>query len=251
MKDTKYKIIIFGKNIYREHELSNSEDDLINIGTTKNCKFRFNKENFFGEFEFNLVRTNDGWQLIGGDSVYFTVDGVMKIYSKDLSHGDEIIVKYQNSNDEIFRINFFIDFDLIDKNYERIIDISQLQSITIGGTDRCNISIIDTLLGSDTITLSIKDNKYYITDNNTKYGVYINGKKIDEYSEILDYDFFELVGYSFYLKDKHLYTARNENLIVDRLNYIDAVEQKSAFKYPKFNRSTRVKYVIPDRKSVV
>ncbi|WP_443661497.1 type VII secretion protein EssC [Clostridium sp.] len=245
MKDTKYKIIIFGKNIYREHELSNSEDDLINIGTTKNCKFRFNKENFFGEFEFNLVRTNDGWQLIGGDSVYFTVDGVMKIYSKDLSHGDEIIVKYQNSNDEIFRINFFIDFDLIDKNYERIIDISQLQSITIGGTDRCNISIIDTLLGSDTITLSIKDNKYYITDNNTKYGVYINGKKIDEYSEILDYDFFELVGYSFYLKDKHLYTARNENLIVDRLNYIDAVEQKSAFKYPKFNRSTRVKYVIP------
>jgi S-DNA-T family DNA segregation ATPase FtsK/SpoIIIE len=245
LKDNRYKIIIFEKNIYREYELSNSENDLIKVGTTRNCQIRFNKDNFFGEFEFDIVKTNYGWQLNGGDSVYFTIDGVMKIYSKDLSHGDEITTKYQNSNGEIFKINFFIDFDVIEKNYERIIDISELQSLTIGGTEKCDIYINDSLLGRESVTLSIKNNKYYLTDNNTRYGVYVNGKKIEEYCEISSYDFFMIVGYSFYLKNNQIYTSRNENLIINKLKYTDITDQKSAFKYPKFNRNTRVKYVIP------
>ena len=243
--DNIYKIVIYGKNIYREYELSNSENDLIKVGTTKNCQLRFNKDNFFSEFDFHIVKTELGWRLSGGDSVYFTIDGVMKIYSKDLAHGDKVIVKDQSSNDEIFRINFFIDFDVIEKNYERIIDIGRLQSVTIGGTDICDIQISDSLLGSDRITLSLKNDKYNITDNNTKYGVYINGKKIEGNSEISDYDFFMIVGYSFYLKHNQLYTSRNKNLIIKKLNYKDITEQQSAFKYPNFNRNTRVKYVIP------
>ncbi|MBC8060467.1 MAG: type VII secretion protein EssC [Clostridiaceae bacterium] len=245
MKDNKYKIIIFGKNIYREYELSNSENDLIKVGTTKNCQLRLNKDSFFGEFEFDLVKTNEGWQLNGGESVYFTVDGVMKIYSKDLFHGDEITTKYQNSNGEIFKINFFIDFDVIEKNYQRVIDIGGVQALSIGGVEKGDIYIKDSLLGRDSITFSIKDNKYYLTDNNTKYGVYVNGKKIEGYLEISDYDFFMIVGYSFYLKNNQLYTSRNENLIINKLKYRDINEQQSAFLYPKFNRNTRVKYVIP------
>lgn len=245
MKDNRYKIIIFGKNIYREYELSNSENDLIKVGTTKSCQVRFNKDNFFSEFEFDLVKTSCGWQLNSGDSVYFTVDGVMKIYSRDLSHGDEITVKYQNSNGEIFRINFFIDFDVIDKNYNRIIDIGKFQTLIIGGDEKSNIHINDALLGKDNITLTIKNNKYYLTDNNTKYGVYVNGKKIDEYFEIFDYDFFMIVGYSFYLKNNQLYASRSENIKINTLKFTDVAEQQSAFVYPKFNRNTRVNYMIP------
>jgi S-DNA-T family DNA segregation ATPase FtsK/SpoIIIE len=243
--NNRYKIVIFGKNIYREYELNSNEISLIKVGTTKNCQVRFSKDNFFEEFEIDLVRIDGQWQIDAGDNLYFTTDGVMKIFSKNLSHGDEITIKYQNYNREIFKINFFIDFDAVERNYERIVDISGHQSVTIGGTDNCDIFIDDSLLGKDSITLTLNNNKYFLTDNNSKYGIYVNGQKASEQVEIKNYDFFAVVGYSFYLKNDRLYMSKGENIKVKTLRYSDYSEQKSVFKYPKFNRSTRIQYVVP------
>jgi S-DNA-T family DNA segregation ATPase FtsK/SpoIIIE len=247
MVKDKYKIVINGKNIYSEYALPDGDDSIVKIGTTKNCQVRFNKDHFFDEFEFYLSKKDSGWQLNCDKGVYFTTDGVMKIYYKDMSHGDMVWVKYQNFDGEIFKLNFFIDFDADEKNYERVIDISNINEISIGGLDGCDIVLKDELIGNDTVTLKAIDGEYHIIDNKTRYGVYINGKKASDRTKLNNYDFFMIVGYSFYFKDKRLYTSKYGNIRINSLNYTDTTEQLSALKYPKFNRNTRVKYVIPEK----
>ena len=81
------------------------------------------------------------------------------MYSKELKHGDDLIVKYEDSSGEVFKVNFFIDFDSSEKNYNREIDILNIGNITIGGLESCDIYIKDELLGKDYITLSYKEDR--------------------------------------------------------------------------------------------
>ena len=123
--DNNYKIIIYGKKVYREYELEHDSDASIKVGTSKGCNIRFNKENFFGDFSFEFLKSNDTWIVNSLDGVYFTEDGVMKVYSKELKHGDDLIVKYEDSSGEVFKINFFIDITCINinetvKRYEQL-----------------------------------------------------------------------------------------------------------------------------------
>lgn len=245
MNSNKYKIIISGKSIYREYELVAEEKKLIKIGTTRNCEVRFNKDNFFEEFELRVIKVAETWQILCSDNTYLTTDGVMKIYSKNFSHGDEITVKYQNYNREIFKINFFIDFDSVERNYNRQVNIEGIKDLTIGGSAESHIYIDDALLGKDAINLRKNKDKYYVIDNNTKYGVYVNGEKISESRIINDCDFFSIVGYSFYYKNNKLYMSDSNKILLRNLSYMDCPESKSLFDYPKFNRSTRIRYLIP------
>lgn len=217
--DNKYKIVISGKGIYREHVLSANDNNLIKVGTNKGCQVRFKKERFFESFEFELINTKRGWQLNCSDSVYFTIDGVMKLYNKELEHGDEIIVKYQNYNGELFKLNFFIDFDSVTKNYDRVIDLKDIKKLTIGGSEENHIFIDDSLYKQGTVTLSCEEGDYYLKDNNTKYGVYINTEKIKEKKKLNNYDFFIIVGHYFYLKDHKLYTDKDENMHISSLSF--------------------------------
>jgi S-DNA-T family DNA segregation ATPase FtsK/SpoIIIE len=244
LNSNKYKVVIIGKKVYKEYPLSN-EDQLIKIGTSKDAQVRFNKSLFFEEFDLHIEKTADGWSISCEEDIYFTTDGILKIFSKNLQHGDEIVIKYQSSNIEIIRLNFFIDFDSVEKNYERVIDIDKIESISIGGSEKCDICIKDPLIEKDSITLSCRNAQYYIYDNDAKYGVFLNNQKIKGMAKLQDQDFFMIIGYSFYIKDKKLYASKTDHLIVNQLNYVDIAQQQSAFTYPKFNLNTRVKYVIP------
>jgi S-DNA-T family DNA segregation ATPase FtsK/SpoIIIE len=244
--DNKYKIIVFGKKLYKEIELP-SEDCKLRLGTTKGCQVRFNKDMFFEDFEVLVTRSSGSWSISCGDNLSFITDGIMKLSSKKLQHGDEIAVKYNNiANIELFRINFIVDFDGIEKNYERVVDLDYQKAINIGGNDSCDICISDSLLGKDSITFSGSDGEYTIIDNNSKYGVYINGSKVDHSAKLKDFDFFDIVGYSFYVKNGKLYTSKSKNINVRTLNYIDKSDQQSSFQYPKFNRTTRIEFKIPE-----
>jgi hypothetical protein len=55
--DNNYKIIIYGKKVYREYELEHDSDTSIKVGTSKGCNIRFNKENFFGDFSFEFLKS--------------------------------------------------------------------------------------------------------------------------------------------------------------------------------------------------
>lgn len=240
--DKKYKIVISGKGIFREYVLSSNENNIIRVGTTKGSQVRFKKERFFEDFEFELISSAKGWMLnCGITSIYFTIDGVMKLYNKELEHGDELIVRYQNIHAELFKLSFFIDFDSIDKKYDRLIYLKDIKRLTIGGSEENNIFINDPLYRQGNVVLSKEAGEYYLEDNDTKYGVYINTEKIVEKKKINNGDFFIIVGHYFYLKDDKLYTDIDEKMILNGVHFMDS-SKTSIMKYPKFNRNTRIKY---------
>lgn len=244
MRENRYKLIIYGKNVYKEYVVDAREKTSFKIGTGKDCAVRFNKDLFFEEFEFEMIYMSKNWQISCSENIYFTSDGIMKSLSKDLSHGDVITAKYNSSSSELFRMSFFLDFDSVGRKYNRVIDLAQIGTLNIGGKEDCAIFIADELLGKDTITLTRKDGEYFLKDNNTKYGIYINGERIVGQNQIKlnNYDFFMIVGYSFYFKDNYLYTDDINNVKLKNLSYKDIENQNSKLTYPKFNRSTRKKY---------
>ena len=243
--DNRYKAIFSNKRIYKEVELP-YDSRIVKVGTKKSCDVRFSKDQFFEEFEIVFENTGHAWQVNSEDNIYISVDGVMKLTSRILTHGEEFLIKYQDSNQEIFKVSFMLDFDFEKKDYDRIIDISNISQLRIGNSDKYEICLNEPLLGADVITVSNNNGKFSIHEGNTKYGVYVNGGKIRGSAELSDYDFFSVVGYSFYLKYGKLYTSKSNKIQISDVNYTDSVDQTSHLKYPKFNRNTRVQYVIPE-----
>lgn len=244
MGEERYKAIIASKQIYKEIELQNDAEFLV-AGNKKGCNVRFKREYFFLEFEIRFENTGNGWKLNCDENVYISVDGVMKLVSKPLVHGDDLVIKYQASDKEVFKISFMLDFDVESKSFDRIINLEHCQEVRIGGNGNCNIVLQDTLIGKDIICLKRMGEGLCVFDHKSKYGVYINGARIRESRMLKDYDFMAVIGYSFYYKENRLYTAREDKLSVNGLSYTDCHEQESHMSYPHFNRNTRIQYVIP------
>ncbi|MDF2872943.1 MAG: segregation ATPase FtsK/SpoIIIE [Anaerocolumna sp.] len=245
--DKRYKIIIFSKRIYKEIELP-VESKKITLGTFKHNDIRLAKEKFFEDFEIRFTNNNGDWMIRCDENIYISSDGVMKLVSRELSHGDDFILKYQKSNQEIFRVSFVMDFDFEKKDYAKEIDISYSHQVTIGGSENCDIILRDELIGADSVILVREQDKLIITDNGTRYGLYVNGLKVRQNSEIKDYDFFSILGFSFYYKEGKLYTSSMSSLDIPSLLYGVTGDAKSHFEYPKFNRNTRIISLIPNEK---
>lgn len=240
----RYKIILSSKNLYKEIELAPDVTEL-RIGTSPECTVRLRKELFFSPIELNLQKGKDGWQLLCSDNIYFTVGDVRKLLTKKLVHGDELFVKYQDSDNDVFSLAFVIDFDYANKDFDVEIDISGQTQVKIGGKDG-HIRFTDQLLGNDSMVLTITNGKTVIHDNQSKYGVFVNGAKINKSVEIKEYDFFSIVGFSFYYKSGKLYTSSDSTMEINGLNSRKVEVHSTHFKYPKFNRNSRVQYVIPE-----
>ena len=241
MRVNKYKVIISGKGIYRECSISDIDENSLKIGNRKGCNVRLRKDMFFDEFELEILRNANSWSITSDGSVYYTTDGVLKLYNKNLVHGDELIVKYSNYNQEVFKISFFLDFDMIEKKYDREIDVEPNEHIRIGGDEDSDIWLKDELLRECNVIIEKKKNKYIVKDNNSKYGIYINAKKINEKTEIKEKDFIVIVGYYFYFENGKLYTENDDSMEIRNIHYRNIIS-KNRFKYPKFNRSSRIKY---------
>lgn len=242
-----YKIVIFGGGLYQEIPLMENEDGIFRIGTQKNCNVRFDRDSFFDEIEISFIMGEDAWKMNCNGNIYIDADGVMKLYSVVLHHGDSFTLKYKKSKSELFRLTYLIDFDVQDFNFDRSIVISEKQRITIGGEKNCDIYISNSIASGDTITLVKQQGYYDIIDNNSQNGVYINGSKMAGSSGVVrDRDFFMLDGTYFYLKDGHLYTSLYDYKIINGLPFVDLTESKSQFQYPKFERNVRIRRNVPD-----
>lgn len=239
----RYKAIVSNKNIYRELELL-PETRVLTVGTAKNANVRLRKDSFFGDVEFSFENIGEGWQLRCGENNYVSTDGIVKLTGKELSHGDDLVIKYRDSNQEIFAISYVIDFDYDTKDYERVIEIADRETLTIGGSSDCDIVLDDPLVAQDIVVLQKAQGQWRIEDKQTKYGVYVNGIKIRGQAVVSDFDFFSIVGYSFYQKYGKLYTTQKNTLQVGDLSEDIVSESDGKFEYPKFNRSTRLRYSI-------
>lgn len=243
--NSRYKLIISSKNLYKEVELAPMDHE-IKVGTSPECTVRLRKELFFSPIELTLQRSSDEWSIICSDNLYFTIGDVRKLLTKQLVHGDELFVKYQDSDNDVFSLSFMIDFDYAKKDYDIEIDIAGKNQVKIGGTSDSSIQFTDTYLGKDTLVVDCSGNKCTIYDNGSKYGVFVNGVKIGKSAQLHDYDFFSIVGFSFYYKAGKIYTSSANEMKINGLTSRPVEIHSTHFKYPKFNRNSRVQYVIPE-----
>ena len=236
----RYKITLSSNTVYKEIELA-PDAQQVKVGTGIDCDIRLRKELFFGQIELLFVKNGFDWSVHCSDNLYLTAGDIRKLMTKKLIHGDILEIKYQESDNLVFTMDFLIDFDDGKKKYERIIDVSGITSFTIGAPTNCNIAIGGEYVKDDTLVLNKKADGFVVEIQKTTYGVYINGKKAKSKDIIKDGDFLSLADYYFYFKDNKIWTQIRPEMKVNSLSFLDT---PSKGEYPKFNRNTRIKTVV-------
>ena len=240
----RYKVVISSRNIYKEIDLA-PEFNEVKVGTETNCDIRLRKDMFFEKIELSFVQNNGVWTIFCSDNLYIDIGDVRKLLTKNLVHGDIFSVKYQNSNNDVFAIEFIIDFDNSRRKYERAIDISNSPTVRIGVDNSNNIIINSPYVSNDSIELQHTANGYQVVVYRTTFGVYHNGAKASGNTVICNGDFFSISDFIFYYKDGILWTEIRDGMYINGLSCGDYPERNN---YPKFNRNSRVKTVVCDDK---
>ncbi len=241
----RYRVIIEGKKIYKEIEIA-PEDTNIRFGTESDCDIRIRKDLFHNSWCLIFLKDeNDIWNVTCSESLYISIDDVRKLMKLELNHGDKIVIKYQDSASEAFRLTFLIDFDYEEKDYDRRFDISSVNMISIGEQPDNNIIINGSYINGDKVIIRHENNRLIAGVVYTKYGFYHNGKMAGEQVVIQEGDFFAIANISFYYKGNWLFTQKNDNIQGKGINYEDSTDRGS---YPKFYRNTRIKMVADDEK---
>lgn len=241
---TRYKIIISNNNLYKEIELS-PDTDYAKIGTEIDCDFRLHRDLFFEPVSITLNKKDDRWFMICSDNLYISTGDVRKLITKELKHGDIFSIKYQKSNNDLFSLEFSIDFNDGNIKYERAFDISACSTITIGTDKTANIVIRSNYTRNDNIVLKRDKSSFVLSIKNTFNGVYHNGQLAKNGEHIINGDFLSLSDCFFYLKDNKLWTERGTLVSSSSIRYDDNPDLNS---YPKFERSTRIQTTISDEK---
>lgn len=165
-----------------------------------------------------------------------------------ISDGSTIIL-FQEKREES-QINFFIDFPSEKENYDRVINISKVPTVTIGRSKENNIAIDDSRVDDKHCVIKKeKDNQYYIHDFNSRYGVHINGKKVYTKAQIQDNDFIIICGYKILFKENTLaLSSLYNNVEILDLRFKNIAAEESPLEYPAFIRSPRYYYNLPKGK---
>ncbi len=242
--DNRYKVILSNKNIYKEIELA-PDAERVKMGTGIDCDIRLRKDLFFEQVELLFTKSEGEWSVRCSDNVYLTLGDVRKLMTRKLTHGDRLEVKYQESDNLVFAFNFLIDFDDGKTRYERSVDVSGVDTISIGGEASSTITLGSSFVRDDHIVLSKRGTDFSVCVKRTTYGVYINGKKAGTEAVLHDGDFLFVSDYFFYYKENKIWTQIRSDMKINGLHYMDCPVKNQ---YPKFNRNTRVKPVVCDEK---
>lgn len=240
----RHKIILSNNHIYKEIELTQDAHQ-VKVGTGVDCDIRLRKDLFFGQIEILLVRTDMTWTVYCSDNLYLTAGDIRKFVTKKLSHGDSLEVKYQETDNFVFSLDFLIDFDDGKRKYERCVNVAGVSTISIGCAKSNNIVLGSTFVKDDQVKLVKKQEGYVLDIQKTTYGVCLNGRKAQSNDTINNGDFMSVSDFFFYYKDGNLWTEIRSDLEVKSLTYTDYPNQGT---YPKFNRNTRIKPVVCDEK---
>lgn len=243
--EKRYRIIISGKQLYKEIEIS-PEHKSLRFGTGLNCDVRVRRGLFFEPVELLFARDEKGeWSVLCSDNLYIYVDEVRKLMSIPIHHGMEVEFRYQKTEGTVLNIQFVMDFDYEQKEYNRRYDIASLPTISIGTNSSNQLVLSGPYMNNDNIVLHKKNNEYELKIISTKYGVSHNGNLVAEQALIRNGDFFAVANYGFFYKNGCLYTQQNLPIGENGLTHTDSTRRGN---YPKFNRNTRVLTKINDEK---
>lgn len=243
--ESRYKIVISGKNLYKEIELTPGDAE-VKVGTGIDCNIRLRKELFFGSIELVFVRSDEQWTVLCSDNLYLSVGDVRKLMTKTLAHGDSLKVRYQEFDTDVLELSFMIDFEYETKQYDIEIEIPGKTKLVIGGSQNADVFIDDPYIGKDELALISEKGSIYVVDENTRYGVYVNGTRINKRKKINNHDFFSIAKYSFYYKDNKLFTSSSKHIRLSGLRSCPLDQQSTHYVYPDFIRNTRIQYCLPE-----
>lgn len=242
--EIRYKIILSNRNMYKEIELA-SDATSLKLGTSIDCDVRLRRELFFGQIELDFIKKNNAWTVFCSDNLYVSAGGMKKPVNMELKHGDELTIRYQDSNSEVFSLTFIIDFDNGKKRYERAIDISSRSEVKIGNGAGADIYINSKYVVQEDIKLVACPEGFRLEIIDSANGIYYNGTKIKSSTIIKNSDFFTASDFIFYYNAGFLWTEIRDDIFSKRLVYTDYPNKNN---YPNFNRNTRVKIQLEDEK---
>lgn len=238
--NNKYKIVISNRNLYREVDLP-IDAKTYRVGTSIECEFRLHKEMFFDDIRLDFINNDGKWSVMCSDNIYISHGDTRRLLTSELSHGDSFTVKYQEYNNEVFIVEFMVDFDSKQRMFERKIDVAGIKTITIGAGRENDICISGEYIVNDKIQLIRCAGGQQLEIINVTYGIYHNGNKAKNKEIIKDGDFISISDFMFYYKEDSLWTEIDDNCSVRNLSYIDYPNKNN---YPMFVRNTRIKVAL-------
>ena len=240
------KILVFSNdNIYKEIDIEEFEKEEVLCGNTNECDIKLRIKTT-EEIIITFKKNGNVWSITSDDKIYFIINGI-KTPRKQLVHGDTIVTKHNIHRGELFNINYFIDFKSSTENYDLKVYLDKSIENTIGTDKSKDIFIKNELLGNSSFSIKYINNEWVLYDDKTKYGVYINGTKVENKKSIKNNDFITLVGYKFFFRSNELFMSKyDENIIINRLNKTTVQNTNSLYKYPTFLRSPRIMLNYPN-----
>ncbi len=235
--ENRYKLLLFGQNLYREASLSPEQSEL-RIGTVLGCQIRFPKN--FSDFEILVQRDARGWNLTAVKGVYFCEAQHQKKYAIRPVHGTAFAVCYEDYGTELFRCCFSLDFEYENKQFDQRISLTGMDTIHIGANPAGQIVLRGTYAESETAVLQRTADGFFLKSVHTQYGITHNGTILQDGVVLQDCDFFSIANYRFYYKEGALYVPASDHLQLNGLQAETTELTGDALRYPKFSRSSRI-----------
>lgn len=247
MADLKNVVLLFNNTLYKEIDIDSYESNELLFGNFDTADI-YIKLDVNLKFSFKLLKNNDYWEISDGENVYFLINSI-KVNRKKLVHGDQISVKLTSNKLELFKINFFIDFSSGKENYDKIVYFENKDKISIGSDDSNDICITDKLVDKHHCSIKLSNGIYTLTDENSRYSVYINGKKVNSIAKLSINDFIIICGYKFlFMGDRLLINNYSNMIIINGLKVGLNKAAKTSLQYPEFIRNARYMYNLPEEK---
>lgn len=222
----------------------------LRIGNTARCGLRVG-EGLEGPVEVHLTSRDGIWTLEQIDNAYVTRDGVRCALPRKLRLRDELEVRLSDTEQTAFRMELTLDLESAIPKYDRIIDIHDMDTLVVGGVKTANLYIKDGMLGQDHFTLSSRGRSLVLEDNGSRWGVFVNGVRVEGEKTVNNTDFISLMGYSFYYKNGCLYTDSRDNIGLQGLHSVLSGVRSIVSEYPKFVRNVRKKIVLSEEEITV
>ena len=243
-----YKLSIHGTNFYKEIKLTKDWPAGLTIGTTKECQMRFARESFKTEFIIEIISENGQWIAKCNETVNLRKQDNTQSQMRYLLLMDTIDVCDNAEHKELFSLAFSIDFTNKTPDFNRVISCQDCMEFTVGGASGCTIRLNDPVISGDYIKFVRDGSMWMIDSQKARYGILVNGfpcnKKL---VELNDGEMISINGFSFFWKNQKIYTSI-ETEVDCQLPMSDKLLQKNHLQYPKFVRSARQQFVIPQEK---
>ncbi|MBE5826260.1 MAG: type VII secretion protein EssC [Butyrivibrio sp.] len=246
-----FKLTIYNNRLYKEVVLT-PDSDRITIGTGKDNRVCFLKENFWREFRVEIMKQNESFIASTEDDVFFRNDSSVKEKIHIFNSGDCIEVCDAATERGIVFLDFSEDFGDKQDNYNLQITLGGAPQFTLGGSPDCDIVIGNNAIRGEKVLFKRTPEGFEVDQTKSHYGVMVNGFTPKNQKRIVveNEHFFEYCGSFFYLEGDCIYTSDN-GTVTTRFKTFDILPQTNHYHYPQFLRSARQQYLDPDEKPEV